>query len=248
MKNVDIKMVALLIVVLPFLSVQTYSMGEDDPLFFINKIKNFEIYEDGNNELIEWDYEFSVSRDIQKFNFLMDAEIERKVDSKDGVREKEAEFRVQYSQAVSAYWNATVGVRKDYFSEKERQGYGWLEFGVSGLMPYFIEASLVAFAGEEGRSSIRFEMEKEFLVTQRWRFQPELELNFNGYNEKNILVGSGLSNAELGLRIFYDVTRKISPYVGIVHNQFFGNTKRYKKQDSQNKKETLILFGFSVWF
>ncbi|MGI1679737.1 MAG: copper resistance protein B [Cellvibrionaceae bacterium] len=78
--------------------------------------------------------------------------------------------------------------------------------------------------------------------------QPDLEAGFNSYNEKDIAVGSGLSNIELGLRLAYDVSRKISPHIGVKHNQFVGRTKRYKKQNDENIKNTQVLIRFSIWF
>lgn len=92
----------------------------------------------------------------------------------------------------------------------------WLELGLQGLAPYFIQTAVSAFANDKGQSSFRLELEKEFMLTQRWGLEPDFETNVNAYQDKDAEVKSGLDDIDIGLRIHYQVVREFLPYVGVV--------------------------------
>jgi copper resistance protein B len=54
--------------------------------------------------------------------------------------------------------------------------------------------------------------------------QPELELNAYGKADPARGLGSGLSDAALGLRLRYEIQREVAPYVGAVWTRRFGGT------------------------
>ena len=85
-------------------------------------------------------------------------------------------------------------------------------------------------------------------ITQRLILQPRAELNFAAQNSRDIGVVSGLSDAELGLRLRYDISRQFSPYVGVQYKRAFGATRRYVRDAGEDAGGWEFLAGIRTWF
>ncbi len=82
---------------------------------------------------------------------------------------------------------------------------------MQGLAPYWFEVEAAAFVSDDGDVSARIELEYELLLTQRLILQPRTELNFAIQDVPENGVGSGLSTAEAGLRLRYEIKRQFCP-------------------------------------
>lgn len=85
-------------------------------------------------------------------------------------------------------------------------------------------------------------------ITQRLILQPRVEGNFAAQSSREIGVGSGLSDAEVGLRLRYDIQREVAPYVGVQYRQAFGKTRRYLRDEGEDSGGWSLLTGVRVWF
>jgi copper resistance protein B len=61
-------------------------------------------------------------------------------------------------------------------------------------------------------------------LTQKLILQPRTEWNFYGKSDPANAIGSGLVNASAGLRLRYEITRQIAPYIGVEWQHSFGRT------------------------
>jgi copper resistance protein B len=120
-----------------------------------------------------------------------------------------------WDHAFASYWDWQIGARHDFGSGGRRN---WVAFGVQGLAPYWFTIEATAYVGDDGRSAARFRAEYELLLTQRLVLQSEGEVNLYSKEDRERASASGLSDAELGLRLRYEVSRKFAPYVGIVRS------------------------------
>ena len=159
----------------------------------------------------------------------------------------DADVELYYSRAVSAFWDAQVGIRHDY-STAESPSRNWLGVGFLGLAPYLFEMDITAYLGNKGRSALRFKTEYDLLLTQRLVFMPELELNAYGKDDPQRALGSGLSDASLTLRLRYDVRREFSPYIGIMWTQLYGSTSDYARSAGKDVSKTQLLAGIRAWW
>lgn len=209
----------------------------NDPLLGSILVDQFEVRDRGHSNL-NWELEGWVGRDLDKL--WIKAEGERN----DG-RTEDNELQVLYSHAVAPYWDLQVGVRQDFEPSPERS---WAVIGLQGLAPYFFEIDTALFIGESGHTALRLKAEYELLLTQRWVLVPELETNVYGRNDEESGFGSGLSDLELGLRLRYEVTRKFSPYVGVVWERKYGNTADFARQDGESVEEAEFVLGLRAWF
>ena len=117
-----------------------------------------------------------------------------------------------------------------------------------GLAPYFFEVDTALFVGENGRTALRLEAEYELLLTQRLILTPDIEINFYGQNDKDIGVGSGLSDVQTGLRLRYEIRREFAPYIGVNWSKKFGNSANFSRMEGVDVSETQLVLGIRAWF
>jgi len=151
-----------------------------------------------------------------------------------------------WDHAISPYWGLQGGVRSD--SGGGGPSRTWAAFGVQGLAPYWFELQATAYVGESGRTAFRLEAEYDLLLTQQLVLQPTAEINVHGKNDPERGIGSGLSDIEAGLRLRYDITRKVSPYVGVSWNRKFGTTADYARAAGEDASAIEFVAGIKLWF
>ncbi|MFX6031692.1 copper resistance protein B, partial [Acinetobacter baumannii] len=61
-------------------------------------------------------------------------------------------------------------------------------------------------------------------------------------------LGGGLSNLELGLRMRYEIHRKVAPYVGFVWERSFGETADFRRLAGENPTEHRFVAGLRIWW
>nr|WP_183422312.1 copper resistance protein B [Luteibacter sp. Sphag1AF] len=157
----------------------------------------------------------------------------------------EADVELLWSHAVSTFWDTQLGVRHDTGEGPARQ---WAAFGIKGLAPYWFELEATAYAGPSGRTAARFKASYELLFTQRLILEPELEFNAYGNADRARATGSGLSDAQLGLRLRYEFSRSFAPYVGVKITHDFGQTARFTRARGDRITDLQWVAGLRLWF
>ncbi len=158
---------------------------------------------------------------------------------------QEARTELLWGHAVANYWDAQLGVRHDSGVGPNRS---WLAFGIQGLAPYWFEVDATAYLGEDGRSALRLAADYDFLLTQRLILQPRAEFNLYGKRDLARNIGSGLSDGALGLRLRYEFSRQIAPYIGVERVEKFGQTADIARDAGERVGETRWVAGLRFWF
>jgi len=158
---------------------------------------------------------------------------------------EQAEVQALYSRAIGPYFNLQGGVRYDFKPSPSR---AYAVAGFEGLAPSFFDVEGALFVSNKGEVSARLEGYYDQRITQRLILQPRAELNFAAQNVRELGVGRGLSDAELGLRLRYDIRREFAPYVGLQYQRSFGATRRYARQEGEDARGWSLLTGVRVWF
>lgn len=157
----------------------------------------------------------------------------------------DADLEIFWNRNVATFWSTQLGGRHDFGEGPSRT---WAAFGVQGLSPYWFELEATAYVGQSGRTAARLRAEYELLLTQRLILQPEFELNLYGKDDPARGIGSGLSDAQLGIRLRYEVTRQFAPYIGVGWTRRVGNTADYAREDHQPLLDRQIVAGVRFWF
>jgi copper resistance protein B len=156
-----------------------------------------------------------------------------------------AEVQALYSRAIGPYFNLQGGVRQDLGPSPKRT---YATVGFEGLAPGQFEFSGAAFLSNKGDLLGRLEGYYDQRITQRLILQPRAELNFAAQDVPENRIGSGLSNAELGLRLRYEIRREFAPYVGVSWDRKVGDTARFARAAGEDATARSIVAGVRVWF
>ena len=160
-------------------------------------------------------------------------------------RLQEARTEALWGHAVATFWDTQLGARYDYGVGSDR---GWLAFGIQGLAPYWFNVDATAYAGSRGRTALRLGAEYEMLLTQKLILQPRIEMNLYGKRDEAREIGRGLSDASAGLRLRYEFTRQIAPYVGVEWARKFGGTADFARVAGEATQNTRLVAGLRFWF
>ncbi|MCW1988022.1 UNVERIFIED_ORG: copper resistance protein B [Sphingomonas sp. R1F5B] len=156
-----------------------------------------------------------------------------------------AEVQALYSRALDPYWNVQAGVRYDFKPNPSRT---YATIGIEGVAPYWFETEAAVFLSNKGEVLGRIEGYYDQRLTQRLILQPRVELNLSAQDVPETRIGSGLSNAELGLRLRYEIRREFAPYIGVSYDRKFGQTADYARADGKGVKATSFVIGVRTWF
>lgn len=161
---------------------------------------------------------------------------------KDGL--ETGEVQALYGRAVSRYFDLQAGVRQDFAP----LGRTYLALGTQGLVPYWFDLQASLYLSTRGELLARMEGTYDFRLTQRLVLQPRTELNFAAQNTPETRTGSGLSNAEVGLRLRYEITRELAPYIGVSYDRRVGKTADYARAAGEDLQSPTVVVGLRAWF
>ena len=210
----------------------------DDPLLARVIIDQFEWRDSDEADPYVLEAQGWIGKDLHKLWIKTD------VERVDGEAE-EAEIQALYSRAIAPFWDVQVGVRQDLKPTPERE---WGVIGIQGLAPYFFEIDAALFIGDSGDTAARLSAEYEWMFTQKVVLSPEVSVNFYGQNDMHRQTGSGLADAQAGLRLRYEIRREFAPYIGVNWTKSFGNTADFVREHGEPTSDTQWVAGVRAWF
>ncbi|MEQ9145619.1 MAG: copper resistance protein B [Parvibaculaceae bacterium] len=214
--------------------------AEGEELYSLVLVDRLEYQTNEGDDLLLWDAQGWIGGDYNKFWVKTEGEY-----LFDGDAFEKAELQGLYSRAIARYWDLQVGVRHDFEPDPSRT-FGVI--GVQGLAPYWFEIDAAAFVSEDGDVEARIEAEYDLLITQRLIAQPRAELNFAFQDIEELGIGSGLSTAELGFRLRYEIRREIAPYIGVSWTRAVGDTADFARNEGEDVSSVSFVAGIRLWF
>ncbi len=186
-----------------------------------------------------WDGEGWFGGDLNRFAVKTEGEgtIGRGLES--------GEVQALYSRAITPYFNVEAGIRQDIRPQPTRT---YATVGFQGLAPYWFEVSGAIFLSDKGDLLGRLEGYYDQRITQKLILQPRIELNFAAQDVPVDRTGAGLSTAELGLRLRYEIKRELAPYIGISWDGKVGGTADYARAAGERVQGASLVVGMRTWF
>ncbi|HRK62786.1 MAG TPA: copper resistance protein B [Terricaulis sp.] len=157
----------------------------------------------------------------------------------------DAELQLLYSRAVTPYFDVQAGFRQSYAHGEDRAD---LVVGVQGLAPYWFEVGAAAFVSTEGDVTARAEAEYDLRLTQRLILQPSAELNLATRDIADLALGAGVTDASVGLRLRYEISRRFAPYVGVEWESALGETRNIRRAAGDDIETKRAMIGVRTWF
>ncbi|MDH4742588.1 copper resistance protein B [Sphingomonas sp. CBMAI 2297] len=156
-----------------------------------------------------------------------------------------AEVQLLYSRAIDPYFNLQAGVRHDFRPGPART---YAALGFEGMAPYMFEVEGAVFLSTRGELLGRLGGYYDQRITQRLILQPRAEFNFSAQDMPAQHIGTGLTSAELGLRLRYEIARRFAPYVGLSWEAKAGRTADYARADGEKPSALGLVAGLRFWF
>lgn len=238
MKIFSQKIIPVLFAITLGSATQVYAHEGHDPLLTHVIIDQLEWRKGDGNDLYALEMQGWIGKDLNKLWIKTD------IDSSNS-HLQHVEVQALYGRAISPYWDLQLGIRQDSKPNPKRE---WGVIGIQGLAPYHFDISAALFVGESGRSAARISAEYDLLFTQRLILSPSLTMNFYGQNDSQYMNGSGLSDAQAGLRLRYEVRREFAPYIGVNWSRNFGNSADYLREQGETTHESEWVVGIRAWF
>lgn len=155
-----------------------------------------------------------------------------------------AEVEVLYGHSIAAWWDLVAGVRHDFRPGDARS---FLALGIQGLAPQNFEVEATAYVGD-GQITARVETTYQLLFTNRLILEPHLQLQWFGEDEPQRGIGSGLASLEAGLRLRYEVRRRLAPYAGVGYQRALGETGNLRGDTGESIDDLRLVAGIRTWF
>lgn len=156
-----------------------------------------------------------------------------------------AEVQALYSHAIGPYFNLQAGIRHDFRPSPTRN---YATIGFQGLAPYMLEVGGALFLSTKGDLLGRLEGYYDQRITQRLILQPRVEFNLSAQDVPENRLGAGLTDAELGLRLRYEVRRQFAPYIGVSYLAQTGRTADFTRAEGKKPQTTSFVAGVRTWF
>lgn len=152
---------------------------------------------------------------------------------------------VLYDHPISTFFNLQAGLRLDIDSHPGRT---WAAFGVEGHVPYLFKGWATVYVSDEGRSALALRASYDRLLSEHLILQPEIKLNLYSEDDPARLIGSGLSDLSADLRLRYEITDRLAPYVGVAYRRRFGDTAELTRAAGERADEARVVIGIRSWF
>jgi copper resistance protein B len=202
-------------------------------------IDTLEVRPDKGPDAYAWEGEFRYGGDINRLVVKSEGE------GAFGEHLEQAEVQALYSRAIGPYFDLQAGVRQDV-QPRPRRTYATV--GFEGLAPYWFEVEGALFLSNKGDASARFEGSYDLRFTQRLILEPRVEVNLAAQDVPELGVGAGLSDAEAGLRLRYEIRREFAPYVGVHYERKFGDTADFARAAGEDRDDLRVVLGVRAWF
>ena len=213
----------------------------DDRLYFFTMFEKFEyrIAEDDDSDHFGWEAQGWVGGDFNKFWWKHEG-----VAVFDGPDTGETETDFLYSRLVTPFWNFQIGVQ--YANEWDTEDYKDRWSGViafQGLAPYKFELDNALYVSEDGDVTFTCEAEYDVRITQRLVLQPLTELHFAAQDISERDLGTGLTAANLDLRLRYEIWREFAPYIGLRYQFLVGETADIAEAAGAETRQLFFMVG-----
>ena len=160
---------------------------------------------------------------------------------------EDVDVQLLYGRLIAPFWDLQTGVR--YFqASSDGPPRASAVLGVQGIAPYWFDVEAALFISNRGEVSARLELEYDLLLTQKLILQPRLETNIAVQEVKELGIGKGVNDLELGLRLRYEIRREFAPYVGVAWTSKFGDAADFARARGDDVRKLNFVVGVRFWF
>lgn len=160
----------------------------------------------------------------------------------------QADLQVLYGRLVSPFFDLLVGGRvEQHYERGQNPTRAFAVVSLQGLAPGRFEVEPSLFLSHKGKVSGRFTASLDLYQTQRLILQPRFETEFAFQRDEAFGVERGIGDAELGLRLRYEIRREFAPYFGVSYRRSLGATRERVLREGGDPNEIQFVIGVRMW-
>jgi copper resistance protein B len=199
----------------------------------------------GEEESFVWDFEAWYGGDFNRVYLKTEGENAQG----DGAGAEFEYLDLLYSRLVSDFWELQGGIGyQGGLGNNDHPERFHAVITLQGLAPFYIETDLALRISEDGDAWVQLEAEHDVRLTQRLYLQPRAELVAAGSEVGEFHMGEGVNSLNAGLRLRYEVTRKLAPYLGAYWEKNYGDTADMARAHGEPTEDTGLVMGLSLFF
>ncbi|MFN2367025.1 MAG: copper resistance protein B [Desulfurivibrionaceae bacterium] len=218
----------------------------DDRIYAFTFIEQLEYRAGGDDtpDHLGWEAQGWVGGDLNRFWWKNEGEAVF-----EGSDEGESETDLLYARLIDPFWNFQIGAQ--YANEWNSDDYDdrWSAvLALQGMAPYKFEIDTSIYISEYSDVTLEFEAEYDLRITQRVVLQPLVAMGFSAQDIPERDLGSGMTNANLDLRLRYEIKREFAPYLGIRYQFLVGETDNIAEAAGDDSEELFFMGGLRLAF
>ena len=160
------------------------------------------------------------------------------------------DLQILYGRMIAPFWDLQVGFRTKFNlgSSLDDNTRTYAVIGLQGLAPGNFDVEPAIYISDRGEVSAELTASYDLYLTQRLILQPRFqgEISFKG--DDRFGAGEGVTEIDIGLRLRYEITREIAPYIGVSWLRSYGQTGRIARQQGESSDAVAFVAGIRIWF
>ncbi len=160
------------------------------------------------------------------------------------------DLQILYGRMIAPFWDLQVGFRTKFNlgSSLDDNTRNYAVIGLQGLAPGNFDVEPAIYISDRGEVSAELTASYDLYLTQRLILQPRFqgEISFKG--DDRFGTGEGVTETDIGLRLRYEITREIAPYIGVSWLRSYGQTGRLARQQGESSDTVAFVAGIRIWW
>lgn len=168
----------------------------------------------------------------------------------DSGNEGSGDLQLLYGRLIAPFWDFQAGVRTQFNLGSSLDGNtrSYAVIGLQGLAPGKFEVEPAIYLSDRGEVSAALTASYDLYLTQRLILQPRFEGGISIQGDQRFGTGEGVNETDIGLRLRYEITREIAPYIGVSWLRSYGQTGRIARQEGESSDAVGFVAGIRIWF
>ena len=160
------------------------------------------------------------------------------------------DLQILYGRMIAPFWDLQVGFRTKFnlgssFDDNTRT---YAVIGLQGLAPGNFDVEPAIYISDRGEVSAELTASYDLYLTQRLILQPRFQGEISFQGDDRFGTGEGVTETDIGLRLRYEITREIAPYIGVSWLRSYGQTGRIARQQGESSDAVAFVAGIRIWF
>ncbi|MHA7839327.1 MAG: copper resistance protein B, partial [bacterium] len=119
---------------------------------------------------------------------------------------------------------------------------------LQGLAPGRVELDASLYVSQDGDVTVELEGEYNLRLTQRLVLQPRAEVGLAAQDVSDRELGAGVTDANLDLRLRYEIRRELAPYLGARYRVLIGEARSRADADGRDEDLFFLVAGLRLAF